>query len=271
MPFMHYREDELTLLVSRTDIASQDEHLKECAACRERFHFLRQMHEAFVRESMNPPDPRISSILDTAERTDEIHLKLFNPAIELPDFDQHHTVTLLAAEDSPHTMDANAATVFASEKDNILVRAVPDHQGAYRLYVLADDPAKRDGVLVTIIDAGGEKAVVAINHNGTGILHSVIPISWKSVSVHLSLPVGSFRSDGTSRFEIEDSSHGCSVHIDTAGDTVRLAFQCEGLHTPARVLLMTSDGSTEIIQLIDASASLAREKMSHIAAMHVFY
>lgn len=269
---MHYREDEIALLVSRGDLALQDEHIRNCPVCRRRFLFLREMHEGFVRESMNPPDRRIASGLEPVEPAREIHLKLFTSAVELHDIEQGRTVVLLAAEDDlENGADANTTTVFVSEKERIIMRAVPDRQGTYRLFVLADDPGKRDCVLIAVVDADGERAVVATDHQGVAQLSSASPIPWKHTSVHLRLPIARFRPDGTCPSDSPDAAGNYSLVVQEKDDMVRLVLQGGGAREPGYVLLVDSDGSTDLLLLVGATVSVTPPRMARVATMSIFH
>lgn len=268
---MHYREEEITLLVTRADLAEQDEHLKGCPICRARFDFLQQVHGAFVRESANPPDPRIVAAVGADTTPHEIHLRLFSPAAELTGFGEDNQIVLLAAQDNYRGEETRVAVaVFASETDGTILRVVEEGDGIYQLFLLADDEQKRNLVLLGIVTPAGDRALLATDEHGTASCRTREKIAWAEASVVLYLPLAAFDlngrcSDGTRltandvRLEVEVKEEFTHLHVESAGASV-----------PRRVLLVYADSGAETVELTAGSVQVPGNRADTLIAIRVF-
>jgi hypothetical protein len=270
---MHHDEHHIALLAAREDLLAADAHVRECAACRERVEFLRELTVRFAHESERPPDPRIAAAVHSAGELREIPLVPFRHRPEVREERERYHITLLAAQEPRNTeRTPEAEAVFASEAEATLVRIVGrEEPGIYRVYVLASDPEKQRRVLCGFVTASGEHVLVATDDRGAARCESRAPIDWRDASAVLYLPIAEFSTPGGLAPGAPMRSGSAMLTIEPAEDHLLLRCGIDNGPTPRRALLTFADGCAKIVEAVAGFIALAPSHAAAIRSIRLFH
>lgn len=225
-------------------------HVQTCPGCRSVESGLRQFHEALSAGTRPDPDLLRRMMEEVLPLPRVIRLSPYHARPDVRMAPGGHTTVLAAMTPKQHlpALDETVATL-ASEPDKTLVRIRREGQEhAYRMYVLSDDPRKRDSVLVSlpalgdfVTDRNGQVAFeIRAEHE---------PSDWAQVEGLLKLPVAvfSFRSvDLPLHHQIRRQKPAgedqCDVEFSLSDGHLHIAVRGTGV--PSTALVQGSAGTT---------------------------
>jgi len=240
-------------------------HLHACPGCRAVEAGLRQFHAA-LREGEGVDPALVRRMMDEilpAPRVIRLHQYRARPDARIVGAKHTTVLAAMSPKPQPHTLHGTVATL-ASETNQTLVRIRREgREHAYRLYVLADDPRKRDSVLVTLPPLG--EFVTDTNGQVAFELEAANePIDWGEVEGLLKLPLAMFsflidelpldyaflRSD-------EEGKAGYTVTVEAKDSRLYLDVRGEaGAGVPSVALIRSAAGAL-LAPLDKGSAAIA--------------
>lgn len=174
-------------------LAELRSHLQQCSGCRAVEEGLRQFHEELRRAPGSSPDavPRMMEAILPTPRVIRLHPYHAKPHAGA--LNSSYTTVLAAMTVKSHAPQLNeTVATLASEPEQTLVRIRREgREHSYRMYVLADDPRKRDCVVVSL-PAVGEFVTDQNGQVSFEIGASDEPVDWGQVEGFLKLPVAVF-------------------------------------------------------------------------------
>ncbi|MDZ7291440.1 MAG: hypothetical protein ONB44_07640 [candidate division KSB1 bacterium] len=165
-------------------------HLASCAACSAITDFL----HSFYADLDNTPDevsPRMEALIEMPSTSPFIiPLRPFQSQPEAVAFADGYTTVLAAMSPATPRQRFQTVATFAAERHRTLVRILHDSAtNNFKLYLLADDPRKREGAIVSfpklaadfVTDERGRVAFQLPGHEQ--------PQNWTTLEAELRLPV----------------------------------------------------------------------------------
>jgi hypothetical protein len=258
---------------------SLEAHLAACVACQSIAEFLRAFY-ADLRESPPAVAPQVQALVEAFFPLHYIiPLHPFQPKLEAISFGDGYT-TVLAAMSLATPRRFRTVATFAAEPQNTLVRITHDNStDVFKLYVLADDPRKREWAIVSfpqlapdfVTDDKGRVAFQLSTH--------ARPENWATLEAVLRLPIAEVHlafdrlQQNSAPQWLETTAADYAVALCYADKILTIAVRAVKPHAQViqRVVAKTITGQTFLVTLRDGKGDLNLDELPETLTFRLYY
>jgi hypothetical protein len=247
-------------------------HLNICTACRSIANFLHEFYAslAALNDTVSPPVEALVGKLFPAASI--IPLYSFRPQHKAELFDSRYTTVLAAMSlDAPRLRFATVATL-ASEPQKILVRILLDNEAnTFKLYVLADEPRKREHAIVSFPSLAVDLATDEKGQVTFELSKAQMPENWATLEAVLRLPLVKFHLTSDQLMSSsrqaplllhETSGPDCSLSLVYENKTLTLAAHPRSEESKINLAMIEGDNDKMfLIVLRESKGSIALEPL----------
>lgn len=260
------------------DLRGLEGHFSECAGCRAVERALREFYADF-ENSAEVDRVLIARVIQRAfSSTRVIRLSYYRPRPQTTTLQSYTGV--LAAMTGANSARPGFETVatYASEPDHILLRIRQDaFNRRVKVYYHADDPAKRDGAIVSLPSVPGE---IVLDDDGQlefGIPEAKTSREWAALDALVILPLGMVEVDSPSPGKTLSRSLGIDGTVDYAvtlrnyEGTITVHVQPVGGAVPIhRLVVKGGPGTTVLVDLSDGHGAFPAPPTSDLLLLRLY-
>jgi hypothetical protein len=253
-------------------------HLAVCAACQSIAEFLRAFY-ADLRESPPEVAPQMQALVDALFPLPHIiPLQPFQPKLDTISFGDGYTTVLAAMSPATPRRFKTVAT-FAAEPQNTLVRITHDNvTDVFKLYVLADDPRKREWAIVSFPQLAADFVTDDKGQVAFQLSAHARPENWAALEAVLRLPIvethlplDRFQQSSAPQF-LETTAADHAVALSYADKILTIVAHATKPHAQViqRVVVKTAAGQIFLATLRNGKASLNLDALPEALTLRLY-
>jgi hypothetical protein len=253
-------------------------HLTACAACRSIAEFLLAFY-VDLRESPREAAPQVQRLVEALFPFPYvISLQPFQPKLEAISFGDGYTTVLAAMSPSLPRRFQTVAT-FAAEPQNTLVRITHDNvTDVFKLYVLADDPRKREWAIVSFPQLAVDFVTDDKGRVAFQLSAQARPENWAALEAILRLPVAEAHlaldrlQPIVAQQSLETMAADYAVALSYSDKILTIAVRSMKLHAQniKMVVVKTAAGQTFLVTLRDGKGDLHVDALPETLTLHLY-
>jgi hypothetical protein len=257
---------------------SVETHLAVCVPCQSITEFLRAFY-ADLRESPCEVAPQVRGLVEALFPPPRvIPLLPFQPKLEAVSFGDGYTTVLAAMSPAAPRRFQTVAT-FAAEPQNTLVRITHDNvTDVFKLYVLADDPRKREWAIVSFPQLAADFVTDDKGRVSFQLSGQARPENWAVLEAILRLPIAEvhlaldrLQQNSAPPF-LETTAADYAVSLSYADKILTIAVR--SMKTQAqviqRVAVQATSGPTFLVTLRDGKGELNLDALSETLTLRLY-
>jgi hypothetical protein len=257
---------------------SVEAHLAACAACQSIAEFLRAFY-ADLLASPREAAPQVQRLVNALFPLPHIMpLQPFQPKLEAISFGDGYTTVLAAMSPATPRRFQTVAT-FAAEPQNTLVRITHDNlTDAFKLYVLADDPRKREWAIVYFPQLAADFVTDDKGQVAFQLSAHARPENWAALEAVLRLPIAEAHpaldrlQQNSAPQSFETTAADYAVVLSYADKMLTFAVRSIKPHAQIiqRVVVTTTAGQTFLITLHDGKGGLNLDALPETLTLRLY-
>lgn len=257
---------------------SVEAHLAACAACRSIAEFLSAFY-ADLLESPHEAAPQVQALVDALFPLPHvISLQPFQPKLEAISFGDGYTTVLAAMSPTTPRRFQTVAT-FAAEPQSTLVRIMHDNAAdIFKLYVLADDPYKREWAIVSFPQLAADFVTDDKGQVAFQLSAHARPENWAALEAILRLPIAAahlaldrLQQHSSPQF-LETMAADYAIALSYADKTLTIAVRSMKSNSQViqRVVAKTTTGQTFLMTLRDGKGDLNLDALPETLTLRLY-